>query len=191
MQKSFWWWQPRSDRYIISFSPHLHTPIPPFSLPLISLMVSVDVKHHVYLLKKQAWRQRKCANISICRLCLVVLSTSIENNFFFASNLSSPGHSHAGFLFTHEEQKLKLKMKGWPVTYLILFPHILTLSMLLIEAAGLKTAAFTVILFQPTFKCQLLTNRTRNQVENCCVTNFPSLCSHQQGPWRFFASAPL
>ena len=36
-----------SDRYIISFSPHLHTP---FSPSLISRTVSVDVKHHVYLL---------------------------------------------------------------------------------------------------------------------------------------------
>ena len=49
MQKSFWWWQ-CSDRYIISLSPHLHTPFPPFCPSLISLMVSVDVKHHVYLL---------------------------------------------------------------------------------------------------------------------------------------------
>ena len=47
MQKSFWWWQ-CSDRYIISLSPPLHTP---FSPSLISLMVSVDVKHHVYLLQ--------------------------------------------------------------------------------------------------------------------------------------------
>ena len=31
-------------------SPHLHTPLPPFCPSLISLMVSVDVKHHVYLL---------------------------------------------------------------------------------------------------------------------------------------------
>ena len=46
MQKSFWWW-PCSDRYIISLSPHLRTP---FSPSLISLMVSVNVKHHVYLL---------------------------------------------------------------------------------------------------------------------------------------------
>ena len=51
MQKSFWWRQCR-DRYIISPPPppHLHTPFPPFSPSLISLMVSVDVKHHVYLL---------------------------------------------------------------------------------------------------------------------------------------------
>ena len=38
MQESFWWCQ-CSDRYIT-----------PFSLSLISLMISVDVKHHVYLL---------------------------------------------------------------------------------------------------------------------------------------------
>ena len=44
MQVSFWWWQ-CSDRYIIS-------PSPSFSPSLISLMVSVDVKHHVYLLMK-------------------------------------------------------------------------------------------------------------------------------------------
>ena len=37
MQKSFWWRQ-CSDRYIISLSPHLHTP---FSPSLISLMVSM------------------------------------------------------------------------------------------------------------------------------------------------------
>ena len=47
MQKSFWWWQ-CSDRYIFSLSPHLHSPLPPFFPSLISLMVSVDVKHHVY-----------------------------------------------------------------------------------------------------------------------------------------------
>ena len=52
MQESFWWWQ-CSDRYIISLSPYLHAhfpPPPPFSPSLISLMVSLDVKHHVYLL---------------------------------------------------------------------------------------------------------------------------------------------
>ena len=48
MQESFWWWQ-CSDRYIISPFPHLHTPSP-FSPALIRLVVSVDVKHHVYLL---------------------------------------------------------------------------------------------------------------------------------------------
>ena len=48
MQESFWWWQ-CSDRYIISLFPHLYNPLLPFSPSLISLMVSVDVKHHVYL----------------------------------------------------------------------------------------------------------------------------------------------
>ena len=49
MHESFWWWQ-CGDRYIISLSPHLHTPFPTFSPSLICLVVSVDVKHHVYLL---------------------------------------------------------------------------------------------------------------------------------------------
>ena len=43
MQKSFWWWQ-RSDRYQYNLLP------PPFSPSLISLVVYVDVKHHVYWL---------------------------------------------------------------------------------------------------------------------------------------------
>ena len=48
MQESFWWWQ-CSDRYIFPLPPP-PCPLPPFSTSLISLMVSVDVKHHVYLL---------------------------------------------------------------------------------------------------------------------------------------------
>ena len=44
-----------SNRYIISITPpppppNINTPFPPFSPSLISLMVSVEVKHHVYLL---------------------------------------------------------------------------------------------------------------------------------------------
>ena len=47
-QVSFWWWQ-CSDRYIIS--PSTPPPPPPFSRPsLIRFVVSVDVKHHAYLL---------------------------------------------------------------------------------------------------------------------------------------------
>ena len=38
-----------SDRYILSLFPHLHTHFPAFSPSLISLVVSVDVKHHVDL----------------------------------------------------------------------------------------------------------------------------------------------
>ena len=45
MHESFWWWG-CSDRYINSL-PTPHNP-PPFSPSLISLMVSVDVKHDVY-----------------------------------------------------------------------------------------------------------------------------------------------
>ena len=49
MQKSFWRWQ-RSDRYIPTSSP-LPRPLLPFFPSLISLVVSVDVKHHVYFRK--------------------------------------------------------------------------------------------------------------------------------------------
>ena len=49
IQESFRWWQ-CNDRYIISLSPHLRNPFPSFFPSLISLTVSVDVKHHVYLL---------------------------------------------------------------------------------------------------------------------------------------------
>ena len=48
MQESSWWWQ-CGDRYIICLFPHLHTPFLHFSPFLISLVVSVDVKHQVYL----------------------------------------------------------------------------------------------------------------------------------------------
>ena len=55
MQESFWWWQ-CSNRYIIFPLP---APSPlPFPVPypsLIRLMVSVDVKHHVYLLSPPEW----------------------------------------------------------------------------------------------------------------------------------------
>ena len=54
MQQSFWWWQ-CSDRYIISLSPHLHIPFPPFSPSLISCTVSVDIKHQVYLYYLPLW----------------------------------------------------------------------------------------------------------------------------------------
>ena len=47
-QESFWSWQ-CSDRYIISPPPPPY-PLPPFSPSLISLMVSVDIKSHVYVL---------------------------------------------------------------------------------------------------------------------------------------------
>ena len=64
MQKSFWWWQ-CSDRYITSLSPPPISPPPSFSTSLISLMVSVDVKHHVYLLSPfTLWNA--CINTCYC-----------------------------------------------------------------------------------------------------------------------------
>ena len=49
MQESFWWGQ-CSDRCIISLFPRPPYRFSPFSSSLISRMVSVDVKYHVYLL---------------------------------------------------------------------------------------------------------------------------------------------
>ena len=68
MQESFWWWQ-CSDRYIVYHSPHLHTPLPPFSPSLISLTVSVHVKHHVYLLTST----RRC----FCGVCLLLCCVGV------------------------------------------------------------------------------------------------------------------
>ena len=48
MQESFWWWQ-CSDWYKNSHTSCTYLPPPPPFFPsLISLMVSVDIKHHVY-----------------------------------------------------------------------------------------------------------------------------------------------
>ena len=66
MQESFWWWQ-CSDRYIISLCPTF----PTFSPSLINLMVSVDVKHHVYF--KCAGRARELCGSRGCRPVLVSL----------------------------------------------------------------------------------------------------------------------
>ena len=70
MQESFWWWQ-CSDRYIISLFPHLHNPLPPFSPSLINLMVSVDIKHHVYLL---IWGKRGSVFTEQCTLVRISLA---------------------------------------------------------------------------------------------------------------------
>jgi len=55
MQVSFRWWQ-CTDRYYNLPLPHLHTPTP-FSPSLISLVVSADVKHGVYLYSRQRHKQ--------------------------------------------------------------------------------------------------------------------------------------
>ena len=59
-----------SDRYIISLSlfPHLHTP---FSPSLTSLMVCVDVKHHVYLLSTQCRERHGVGTLRCARQWLV------------------------------------------------------------------------------------------------------------------------
>ena len=48
---------------------------------------------------------RKCASVSTCMLCVVVLSLFMPLKYCLVSNLSSSQHSHVGLLFTNEEQK--------------------------------------------------------------------------------------
>ena len=111
MQKAFWWRQ-CSGRYIIFLSPPLH---PPFSPSLISLMVSVDGKHHVYLLTQPkiillfAWtniyvymeihnstpcfrgHEKGCRNAWTVGVCPNTSYTKIAHSFLYMaySNLNS------------------------------------------------------------------------------------------------------
>ena len=90
MQESFWWWQ-CSDRYIISLSPHLHTTFPPFSPSLISLVVSVDVKHHVYLLfqVQKRKKEKKKTNKRKAKHRKKSMLSSSSSSFFFFLKLDS------------------------------------------------------------------------------------------------------
>ena len=83
MQESFWWWQ-CTDRYIISLFHHHNTPLPPFSPSLISLMVSVDVKHHVYLLIDGA------LSISISRTFFNTWASESEPSDTFINRVQIP-----------------------------------------------------------------------------------------------------
>ena len=57
-----------------------------------------------------AWKQRKCANICICMLCLVVLLIYMPKNFFFffffSSKLSSQGYSCVDSLYQWRKRKV-------------------------------------------------------------------------------------
>ena len=53
--------------YNLPLPPNLDTPFPTFSPSLISLVVSVDVKHHVYLLRMVA-DLRSCVNVEVAVL---------------------------------------------------------------------------------------------------------------------------
>ena len=71
MQESSWCWQ-YSDRYAITLfpHPHLHTPFPLLSPSLISLMVSVAVKHDVYFLRSNRLVNNDKWKLSINLSCL-------------------------------------------------------------------------------------------------------------------------
>ena len=119
MQKSFWWWQ-CSDRYIISFSPHLHTLFPlPLPVPNKPYGYSVDVKHHVYLLTRwsvhrilgvHAWLQQGHPNNEVkCRVCIVKRSGH-ASTMKLTKNKSLLGSAD----FRHPAPTLKVSQKLWP-----------------------------------------------------------------------------
>ena len=62
------------------YSPSSHTSIPPspFSPSLISLMVSVDVKHHVHLLTFTLTELRSCVKVEVAVLVLTSLMVSVD-----------------------------------------------------------------------------------------------------------------
>ena len=79
MQKSFWWWH-CSDRYNLPLPPPPY-PLPPPSPPsLIILMVSVDVKHPVYLLQ-WSWFARVNALCNISRKKSREVAASLPGRF--------------------------------------------------------------------------------------------------------------
>ena len=140
MQKSFWWWQ-CSNRYIISLSPHLHTPFPSSSLSLISCTVSVDVMHIVYLLAYSAgWRceeKKSCTDtwmseqkvyckdgwmfVNKCPtlMCLTKTTTTI-----LWSGKKTP-HFYLTFMSIHNWPKLfqYLSIHNWPKLFQYLSIH--------------------------------------------------------------------
>ena len=81
-------------RYIISLSPHLYPPPTPhaFSPSLISLMDSVDVKHHVYLLTKPVDLRGKAVGsgevpAADCRLRHFVIQNCVVVSIFSNTKL--------------------------------------------------------------------------------------------------------
>ena len=65
-----------------------HTPFPPFSPSLISLMVSVDVKHHVYLLTMALKIPNQLFRMALC-LTMMHHHTSLVTDGRVGQKISS------------------------------------------------------------------------------------------------------
>ena len=105
LKELFCWWQ-CSDRFIISLSPHLHTPLSLFSPSLISLVVSV---HHVYWLTTSFLLEEGCRKARLG----VWLRVLLTGRFWLGSEpradkcstfkaWSRPKCSHAYFAYCEE-----------------------------------------------------------------------------------------
>ena len=108
------------------------------------------------------------ATISISRLHWAVLLIFIQKMYFFASNLCSSRHGPAGSLFINVKLK---KISLWHISYFchIFWPYLCHWQ----RHLGTK--------WQHSWWCfcnfytSVLTNSTRNQVKNCCVSIFHSI----------------
>ena len=105
--------------------------------------------------KEMAWKCRKCQSNSICRLHMIVLSVFTQKKLllFSASNLNS---GHVGLLFAKEEQKIGLAFDALAAHAGLV--HCLTDTC----CQAQNSSVFHGHGFA-TFKCQFLTDRTRNQ----------------------------
>ena len=83
-----------------------------------------------------------------------------------------------------------MRERGWLVAYVILLPHTLALFRVsLTQTAGYKMAALMGHVFM-TFRCESLTNRTRNHAKHCCVfLSIPLLSTGAMMLFQF--SSPL
>ena len=122
-----------------------------------------------------AWKH-KCAHSSVCRLCFVVLSVSIQKKFFTASNFSFSGHSHVGSLFTSEKQE---RVGSWP--YITLLPYMTALSMIPLTTVTTRHKVATLMaMFLRISNIHFfnLTYRTRNWAKNLCLSKSCSIPVH-------------
>ena len=127
---------------------------------------------------KLDWAHSKSANCSICKLTLPV-KLMTQNKQPFAPNVNSSGHSHVGSVLTNDRWILVQHMPALLMTPLIQthcqWPHSLYQRHRQFFAwflVHLTKRQHSIVMFLSLFKRPLLTNRTRNQVKNCCVSIF-------------------
>ena len=131
---------------------------------------------HVYL------KHTKSANISICRLRMVVLTISMQQKYFTASNLNSSEQSHIGSLFINAKQKKIGSRRNWHTCWLV---HDVSDTDLWIQNGSGHGHVYA------TFKRWFLTNQTISRVKNyseCILFHFLDDIDRWSITTFFFAS---